>query len=200
MTIAVDILREADRHGVRLVADGGEIRLAADAAPPPVFLNRLKNNKSAVLSFLNDVESYEAEFWSWLTTDSSNESDNARRWRRRYLEAIRYWNNGRTLVEARRLAWGAMQRDWLRQYGAKSDPNICAACGEPIVGRDHVIINYGTRVHADGEDDDALVCLVDYSFKWRAAANEALLEMGLMSPKAANTMSSINLQPRTIAP
>jgi len=120
-------------------------------------------------------------FWLWLTEGTPHETTDARAWRLRYRTAINSWNTGRTLAEARRIAWGHMQRAWHRQHGNKPDPNICPGCGEPVADRDFIEID-DARLHADGEGDAALKCIIKYGADWRWAADEGLRALGLIGP------------------
>jgi len=123
----------------------------------------------------------ECEFWAWLTTDADAEPDAACVWRRRYRTAINAWLSGRTLAEARRIAWGLMQRAWHREHGPKPDPAVCAECGGIVAGHSCIEID-GAMVHADGRGDDVARCLMRYAGLWRGAADKGLLALGLQPP------------------
>lgn len=54
MTPALDILAEAERHGVRLaLTETGTIKASAKAPPPPELLSRLRDHRAAIIDVLS---------------------------------------------------------------------------------------------------------------------------------------------------
>jgi len=59
-------------------------------------------------------------------------------------------------------------------HGRRAPASLCAGCDQLISGVEILLLPDGTRVHFGG-----LECLVRYGERWRSAATDALVTMGL---------------------
>ena len=83
----------------------------------------------------------------------------------------------RTLAEALQLAYGAALNEWHRRHGARADLAYCAGCGEPLTGKALHVLPDSARVHGDN-----LRCWADYGQRWRSAAADGLVRLGVAAP------------------
>jgi hypothetical protein len=136
--------------------DGDTIEVAAPAPLPPDLIARIREAKSALLIVLADEPSD---------------------WHTRHGEALVYWSALRPPDEAGQLAWGELQSRWHWLHGGVLPKWQCAGCGEPIGGLPALDLGDGNRAHLDKLD-----CLMRYGQRWRGAATQALVAMGLRAP------------------
>jgi hypothetical protein len=80
MSAALDILKRAQAAGVKLAADGDQLRLKAPKEPPPELIQELKAHKAELLALLSSAtssaEHIRIETWAQpsplpLTTDEA---------------------------------------------------------------------------------------------------------------------------------
>jgi hypothetical protein len=101
----------------------------------------------------------------------------ARDWHARHREALAHHRTLHPADKAAGLAWAEMQVRWHRLHGEQVSAWRCAACREPIGGREALTLADDNRVHLDTLD-----CLTRYGERWRGAATRALASMGLQPP------------------
>ena len=89
------------------------------------------------------------------------------------------WSRGgdRDWDAARRLAWGDLQNEWHCLYGQRWPTWQCAGWDAPIGGLEPLSLPDGNRVHLNPID-----CLIRFGRRWRGAADEALVVLGLEPP------------------
>ena len=159
-----------ERRGDRLVVRAGRARVPAGLV---AGLRRVKHDVLAVLA--------KAEANVDLPgIDAKSQADwSPAEWRlffeRRAL--FRECGGYRSRREAKQLAWLDMIADWHLACGRRITASLCAGCGEPIAGGTWLELADGNQVHLD-----TLTCLLEHGRRWRAAAEEALIKMGLEPP------------------
>lgn len=87
-------------------------------------------------------------------------------------------NRGRD--EAERRAFIDLVLEWHRRHGESVVEWRCAGCGEEIGDKKALLVGDHSRVHLDG--DYGLDCLIIYGQRWRDAATDGHVAMGLPSP------------------
>jgi hypothetical protein len=165
MSHAEDLIRRVIECGAKVEAADGRLIVRAGAHPVPgELVERLREAKTDVLENLSP---------SW--------------WRRQFVACtVNYELGGtRSHEEAARLAWGELECRWLWLYGEPLPEWQCAGCGEPIGATPCVHFQDGNRVHLQSMD-----CLISYGKRWRGAAAQALLAMGLESPLVSDTQGA----------
>jgi hypothetical protein len=85
-----------------------------------------------------------------------------------------YRLRGRDPTAIARLAWSDLQSRWHFDHGDRVPPDRCAGCHQPLAHGPVLDLIDGCRVHAVDTD-----CLIAYGVRWRAAAREALIALGL---------------------
>ena len=105
--------------------------------------------------------------------------DDAGWWRGRFTaKAVQWFVGDRDWEAAKRLAWGDLENDWHHQHGKRCPSLQCAGCGAPIGGSQALNLPDGNRVHFEPID-----CLIRLGKRWRGAASEALVALGLEPPR-----------------
>jgi hypothetical protein len=100
---------------------------------------------------------------------------NARWWRERFAaNAVQWFLGDRNWDAAKRLAWGDLENEWHHQHGKRWPAWQCAGCEKPIGGLEALSLPDGNRVHLNPID-----CLIRFGRRWRGAADEALVGLGL---------------------
>lgn len=87
--------------------------------------------------------------------------------------AIREFDGLYPRAEAEALAFGEVVNQWHFQHAVITQDR-CAGCGHPAEGDDVIRLADGADVH--------LGCVRAYGLKWRRAASDALVAMGLTIP------------------
>jgi len=158
------LLRRAEDAGLRVQPLGDKL------------LVRGPRNAEAVVKLL---AAHKAEVLAALVSDQPAEMAEARLWRGRFAGLVFAWSRGgdRDWDAARRLAWGDLQNEWHRLYGQRWPTWQCAGCDAPIGGLEAVTLPDGNRVHLNPID-----CLIRFGRRWRGAADEAFVVLGLEPP------------------
>jgi hypothetical protein len=111
--------------------------------------------------------------------ESATDNTEARRWCDLFATRITDWFHGdRGWEEARRLAWGDVENEWHGLHGQRWPSWQCAGCHAPIGGLQALNLPDGNRVHFEPID-----CLIRFGKRWRGAACEALVALGLEPPR-----------------
>jgi hypothetical protein len=99
-------------------------------------------------------------------------------WRERFTAKAVQWSvGGRDWNAAKRLAWGDLENDWHYQHRKCCPSWQCAGCDAAIGGSQALNLPDGNRVHFEPID-----CLIRFGKRWRGAACEALVALGLEPP------------------
>jgi hypothetical protein len=103
-------------------------------------------------------------------------------WRDLYEEraVIHEYDGHYTRAEAEALAWGELQNRWHLEHSDRVPRDLCAGCRKALGAAKALDLIDGNRVDlGDGND-----CLVWHGSRWRAAATQALVGLGLRPPAA----------------
>jgi hypothetical protein len=159
------LLREARSAGLSVWADGDRLVIRGPRRAEPV-VRVLIAHKPEVMTALSLPPHTEA---AW----------NIGQWSQLYREKLQVWlGSGRyTESEAEGLARAELKCRWHRLHGERVPASTCAGCGEPIADTEALDPGDGTRVHFATAG-----CLIRYGERWRSAATQALLAMGLTPP------------------
>jgi hypothetical protein len=176
---AARLLETARAAGLSLEVADGSLVVEADDYPPPGLIHELRQHKAELIAILLRVAP--------LTSDVGNREGyraDAAWWQDLYAMRTGHWFHGdRRWHGAEALAWGELQDRWNLAHGERVSPEICAGCRRPIGTAEALGLLDGNRVHlADGYD-----CLTRHGARWRGAATQALIAMGLQSPPVART-------------
>lgn len=161
---AAEALKAAQVAGVRIMADGGNLLLDADAPPPLPILKALRRYKTEIVKLLGSGSE------GWTADD----------WRQFFDEraAIAELDGGlpRAVAEARALECCVVQ--WMNRHGPRpTDPGSgCGHCGEPMSESDSLPFLTGCGhiwLHCS--------CHGPWIAKLRSEAVEALAAMGTRS-------------------
>jgi hypothetical protein len=91
--------------------------------------------------------------------------------------AYRQFDGGYPRVEAELFAWREMEWRWHFAHREKVPAEVCAGCGQ-LIGEDKALdLIDGARVHIKGHR-----CRIAYEQRWRRAASNALVALGLPPP------------------
>jgi hypothetical protein len=85
-------------------------------------------------------------------------------------------NYPRAMAEA--LVYGEAVARWHLLHGQRTDPALCAGCGEMLSGSEMLALPDGARVHVN----DEWPCLRAYGKQWRDEAIMGLARLGIMTP------------------
>ena len=133
---AVEALKTAQKAGVHVTVDGGDLVLDADAPPPLSILNALRRHKAEITTLLSSDDE------TWDAADC-----------RAFFEeraAILQYDGGLDRAEAERQAFETTIIHWMNTHPPESlDPDTCAACGHPIgeIGKDAIPVLTGGGEH-----------------------------------------------------
>src|SRR5262249_55848937 len=164
---ALALLRRAQDVGLHVEIAGDKL-LVRGPKRAECVVKLLAEHKTEVLAALAPID-----------LDQSAEMAEARLWRGRFAGLAFAWSRGgdRDWDAARRLAWGDLQNEWHRLYGERWPTWQCAGCDAPIGGLEALSLPDGNRVHLNPID-----CLIRFGRRWRGAADEALVVLGLEPP------------------
>jgi hypothetical protein len=101
----------------------------------------------------------------------------AKDWRARHQESLRFWCGLYPPHEARGIAWGEMENLWHQRYAEFVPPGLCVGCRGLIGGGPVLILSDRNVVHLQTLD-----CVIAYGERWRKAATIALKAFGLEPP------------------
>ena len=152
---AAELLARCQAASLSLTAEGEALHVDFERPPSPELIEELRRHKPALLAILGE----------------------ARNWHRRHREALAHWSALHPAPEAAGLAWGELEDRWHRLHGAPVPSWQCAGCNKPIGGLAALDLADGCRVHLDTLD-----CLISCGERWRGAATEALMALGLRPP------------------
>ena len=129
---AAEALKAAQVAGVRIMADGGDLLLDADAPPPTPVLDALKRYKAEIVALLaSNAEEWSAEEWQAFFDERAG---------------IAEFDGGQSRADADSVAFECCLAEWLNRHPERSDPGRCAWCQKP--DRDgHAVIPFGTESH-----------------------------------------------------
>jgi hypothetical protein len=109
------------------------------------------------------------------TTQTVPDGDSVDAWRSWLRERVHAWRDaGKSLPVSITIAWGLGLVEHHKRHGAKPSPTCCAGCGKRMDGPK---MPDGAMVHP------GLDCLAAWGERWRGAAHEGLVGMGLNPPK-----------------
>jgi hypothetical protein len=171
MTTARELVRAATAVGAKLAIIGDKLSITAPRPLTPELVEELRRAKVEILRLIAVEPGDDYRF-----------PDDAARWRRDFAIRTIHWAIGskRTKVEAERLAYGELLKEWHERYGALPDPRRCAGCGNKLPNNVGLILCDGARIHFDGMD--GADCIIAYGRRWRGAAFAALCALGLERP------------------
>ena len=171
---AVALLHRAQEVGLRIEPMGDKLLIRGPRRAEAV-VKLLGAHKGEVLAALARGASTSERGEQESATDSTE----ARRWRDRLATRIVDWFLGdRGWEEALRLAWGDMENEWHELHGQRWPSWQCAGCNAPLGGSQALNLPDGNRVHFEPID-----CLIRFGKRWRGAAREALVALGLEPPR-----------------
>lgn len=172
---ALDLLAEIRRHGgdVKMIAPG-RLRVIA----PNRMLSEIAEQVRAVKPQLLAALRSPAPDRCW--------------WQDRYTARTFAWLVGdRDWDAARRIAWGDLQNEWHKLHGRRWPRWQCAGC-DLVIGNATVLdMPDGNRVHFKPID-----CCLSFGGRWRGAADEALIALGLQPPVSAGLQDQYSPGPR----
>jgi hypothetical protein len=177
LTVALDLLAEAMRHGVELVPmPTGRIKARALKPPPPDLWARLIAHRSELISALAPTDPVP-------TAADNGKAISAESWCDLYATRTGHWFHGdRRWQEAEAIAWGELENRWNLACGERVSRDVCAGCRRPIGTATALDLMDGNRVHDHPGHD----CLISHGVRWRGAAKEALIVMGLQPPASVD--------------
>lgn len=163
------LLQEAHACGVRLKLEGERLVLEADRPPPPDLLDRLRARKPDVVRLVQAG----SRCWAW------------RDWRDYYEERVRTAEQkcGLPRAEAERRGFECCVSKWLWLNAERSEPDICAWCGNMEAGGSSVVLPFGTQ--SSGHVWLHASCWKPWSAARRVRAVAALADMGITNPGGA---------------
>ena len=91
--------------------------------------------------------------------------------------AHRQFDGGYPRVEAELLAWRDIEWRWHLAHRERVPAEVCAGCGQLIRADEALDLIDGARVHVKGYR-----CRIAYEQRWRSAATNALIALGLQPP------------------
>jgi hypothetical protein len=91
--------------------------------------------------------------------------------------AHRQFDGGFPRVEAELLAWRDTEWRWHLAHRERVPTEVCAGCGQLIRADEALDLIDGARVHVKG-----CRCRIAYEQRWRSAATNALIALGLQPP------------------
>lgn len=152
---AARLLSSFEARGINVVMEGDRVRiLSPKGALSPAELSELRDRKAEVVEILN-----------------------RRRWRAYRDARLRSWRVRRPDV-GDRVAFSETVEAWCVEHRTEHDPNHCAYCGEPVVGRGSLKLADGAVVHLED-----FTCLIAYGRARRERAVDALAAMGIQPPE-----------------
>ena len=151
---ATELIASVRAAGGMIRRDGDTIELSASVPLAADLVARVRAAKPALLAALDDIPD----------------------WHARHREALSYWGALHP-EEAAGIAWGELQNRWYRLYGHRFADGQCAGCGGPLDNVLPIDLGQGNRAHLDN-----LNCLLRFGERWRSAATNALVGMGLRAP------------------
>ena len=159
---ALTLLLRARDVGLRVEAAGGKLMVRGPKRAEAV-VRLLAEHKAEVLAALtpHPAAATEAAYWKGRFTARSFD----------WLRGERGWE------AAKRLAWGDLENEWHYEHGKRWPTWQCAGCDAPIGGLEALSLPDGNRVHLNPID-----CLIRFGRRWRAAADKALIVLGLEPP------------------
>jgi hypothetical protein len=174
------LLEAARAAGLALVVEGGNIVIEADDDPPPELIAELRQHKAQLIAALGcSSGSPEPPETEWIS-----ETADSLRWHNLYAERTGHWfHGGRRWHEAEALAWGELEDRWNLAYGQRVSSDLCAGCRRSIRTEEVLDLMDGNRVHLADDYD----CLLRHGRRWRGAATQALIAMGLRPPASGQT-------------
>jgi hypothetical protein len=96
-------------------------------------------------------------------------------WRRAFADrCAAYRVRDRDEATVAHLARADLENRWHLEYGERVSPDLCAGCLRSLGRGPALDLIDGCRVHAADAD-----CLTSYGERWRAAARQALVGLGL---------------------
>jgi hypothetical protein len=153
---AVALLRRAQEVGLRVESMGDKLSVRGPKRAEAV-VKLLAEHKTEVLAALSP--SFVDASW----------------WRGRFAaQAVQWFVGDREWHAAKRLAWGDLENEWHHQHGKRCPSWQCAGCDAPIGGAQALNLPDGNRVHFEPID-----CLIRFGKRWRSAACQALVALGL---------------------
>ena len=159
---AVEVLRMAQEHGIRLGIAGADLVLDAEQEPAPAVLEAIRCHKAGIVALLAaDHDAWTVKDWQALFERHAG---------------IAEFGRGRSRKQAKAAAFEACVTEWLNRHPCRSNPGRCAACGEPD-REGHAVVPFGTErqghmwLHPE--------CWRDWHSGRRAEAIRALSAMGL---------------------
>ena len=171
---AVALLHRAQEVGLRIEPMGDKLLIRGPKRAEPV-VKLLAEHKAEVLAALAPDPSTSKCGDQYEAVDATQ----ARRWRDRLAARTVDWFHGdRGWEDARRLAWGDVENEWHELHGQRWPSWQCAGCDAPLGGSQALNLPDGTRVHFEPID-----CLIRFGKRWRGAAREALVALGLEPPR-----------------
>jgi hypothetical protein len=91
--------------------------------------------------------------------------------------AHRQFDGGYPRIEAELLAWRDIEWRWHLAHRERASAEVCAGCGQLILPDETLDLIDGARVHMKGYR-----CRIAYEQRWRSAATNALIALGLQPP------------------
>ncbi len=129
---AAEALKAAQVAGVRIMADGGDLLLDADAPPPTPVLDALKRYKAEIVALLaSNAEEWSAEEWQAFFDERAR---------------IAEFDGGQSRADAEAMAFEYCLVEWFNRHMERSDPRYCAWCKKPDQDR-HAVVPFGTETH-----------------------------------------------------
>ena len=91
--------------------------------------------------------------------------------------AHRQFDGGYPRLEAELLAWRDIEWRWHLAHRERASAEVCAGCGQLILPDETLDLIDGARVHMK-----EYRCRIAYEQRWRSAATNALIALGLQPP------------------
>jgi hypothetical protein len=91
--------------------------------------------------------------------------------------AHRQFDGGYPRIEAELLAWRDIEWRWHLAHRERASAEVCAGCGQLILPDETLDLIDGARVHMK-----EYRCRIAYEQRWRSAATNALIALGLQPP------------------
>ena len=91
--------------------------------------------------------------------------------------AHRQFDGGYPRIEAELLAWRDIEWRWHLAYRERASAEVCAGCDQLIQADEALDLIDGARIHMKGHR-----CRIAYEQRWRSAAKNALIALGLQPP------------------
>lgn len=153
------LLGELHRAGGQLHLDAVKARVTAPAPLPDDLMARLRAAKPDLLRLhpiIDDWRDFLAE-----------------------RAAHREYDGAAARVEAEHGAWDELEARVHLELAEPAPYDRCAGCGELLGSIEGLLLSDGAKVHFGGL---GIACLETYNDRWRAAARDALMALGLTPP------------------